>query len=356
MKALVLSGGTGTRLRPFTHTGAKQLIPVANKPILFYVLEDIKECDITDVGIIVGHTKDEVKNAVEDGSKFGLKVTYIEQDKPAGLAHAVKIAKDFLKDDRFVMYLGDNILKNGIKDLYEEYKNSKYDALISLCHVPNPQQFGVAEMEGDKVIRLVEKPKEPKTDLALVGVYFFNSTIFDAVGKLKPSWRNELEITEAIQGLIDSNHAVHAKIVTGWWKDTGTSQDILAVNQLVLMDLKSSLKGKIEQNVNIIGNVDIGENTIIKEGTRIRGPVIIGDNCTIGPNTYVGPYTSIGDNTTIIGGEIECSIIIGETHINCGKRIIDSLIGKNSIIGSIKEQLPESGYKLIIGENCTISL
>ncbi|MFX1453490.1 MAG: sugar phosphate nucleotidyltransferase, partial [Promethearchaeota archaeon] len=244
----------------------------------------------------------------------------------------------------------------GIKALYDDFNGSNYDALISLCHVPNPQQFGVAEMEGDKVIRLIEKPKEPKSDLALVGVYFFNSKIFDAVSKLKPSWRNEFEITEAIQYLIDMKHSVHAKIVTGWWKDTGKPEDILEVNQLVLMDVKHSIKGNIEKNVNMVGNINIDEKTTIKEGTRIRGPVIIGKNCTIGPNTYIGPYTSIGDNTTIIGGEIECSIIIGETYISCGKRIIDSLIGKNSKIVSIKEKLPETGHKLIIGENCTISL
>lgn len=356
MKALVLSGGTGTRLRPFTHTRAKQLLPVANKPILFYVLEDIKECGITDVYIIVGHTKNEVMDAVGDGSKFGLNVTYIYQEKAEGLAHAVKISKDFLKDDKFVMYLGDNILKNGIKELYEEFSNSDYDALISLCHVPNPQQFGVAEMKGDEVINLVEKPTEPISNLALVGVYFFNSSIFNAIKKLKPSWRNELEITEAIQNLIDTNHLVHAKIVTGWWKDTGKPEDILEANQLVLTELQPSLEGTIENGVTIMGIVNIGENTIIKEGTRIRGPVIIGKNCSIGPNTYVGPYTSIGDNVTIIGGEIESSIIIGDTFINCGKRIIDSLIGKNSKIVSIKEQLPESAYKLIIGENSSVSI
>ncbi|MHA1297853.1 MAG: glucose-1-phosphate thymidylyltransferase [Candidatus Helarchaeota archaeon] len=357
MKALILSGGTGTRLRPFTHTSAKQLLPVANKPILFYVLEDIKECGIIDVGIIVGHTKNEVKNAVGDGSKFGLKVTYIEQDRPAGLAHCVKIAKDFLKNDKFVMYLGDNILKDGIKELYDEYINSNYDALISLCHVPNPQQFGVAEMEGNKVIRLVEKPKEPKSDLALVGVYFFNSKIFEAVDKLKPSWRNELEITEAIQDLIDTKHLVHAKIVTGWWKDTGTAQDILEVNHLILKDLKESdIKGTIENDVKIIGNVVIGKNSVVKKGCMIRGPVTIGDDCIVGPSTYIGPYTSIGDKSTIIGGEIESSIIIGEVYINCGKRIVDSLIGRNSKIQSTKKQLPESGHKLIIGENCMISL
>jgi len=357
LKALILSGGTGTRLRPLTHTGAKQLIPVANKPILFYVLEDIKDCGIKDVGIIVGHTKDEVKAAVGDGSKFGIKVTYIEQDKPAGLAHCVKIAKDFLEKDRFVMYLGDNILKNGIRALFDEYSNSNYDALIALCHVPNPQQFGVAEMEGDKVIRLIEKPKEPKSDLALVGVYFFNSKIFNAVDKLKPSWRNELEITEAIQGLIDTKNLVHAKIVSGWWKDTGKPSDILEANHLVLSDMKKTInKGNVEKDVTIIGAVKIGSNSKIKRGSMIRGPVIIGKNCEIGPDSYIGPYTSIGDDTNIIGGEIESSIIIGESYINCGKRIVDSLIGRNSRIISTKSQLPKSGHKLIIGENCTVSL
>lgn len=358
MKGLVLSGGTGTRLRPLTHTSAKQLIPIANKPVLFYSLEDIAEVGIKEVGIIVGHTKDDVITAVGDGSKWGLKVTYIEQDAPLGLAHAVKTARNFLKDDPFVMYLGDNIMKSGIKSLYSEFVSKKPDALIALCKVKHPERFGVAAMKGDNVVKLVEKPKQFVSDFALVGVYFFTTSIFDAIEKIKPSWRNELEITDAIQQLIESNLVVTAKIIEGWWKDTGKPEDILEVNNFILSELprKIAESAKIEEDVKIIGNMQIGENTIIKNGTVMRGPIVIGNGCEIGPNCYVGPYTSIGDNCKIEGGEIESSIVISDTIICCGQRLIDCLIGKNSKILSKGESLPKSAYKLIIGENSTVSI
>ncbi len=355
MKGLVLSGGTGSRLRPLTHTSAKQLIPIANKPILFYVLEDIKNAGIEEVGIIVGHTKDEVIAAVGDGSKFGLKVTYIEQEAPLGLAHAVKISEDYLGDEPFVMYLGDNILKNGIKDHVETFKKGTCDALISLCRVKHPERFGVAEMEGNRIVRLVEKPKHPKSDLALVGIYFFTKPIFEAVKRIKPSKRNELEITDAIQELINMNYKVEAKIVEGWWKDTGRPEDVLEANQLILSDLKSYDYSTKEENVLIQGQVAIGKNTVIKRNTKIRGPVIIGESCEIGPNTYIGPYTSIGDNTIIKNGEIEFSIIIGDVYIDCGKRIIESLIGKGSKITSSSDNIPPA-CKLILGDNSFINI
>lgn len=355
MKGLVLSGGKGTRLRPLTHTSAKQLIPIANKPVLFYVLEDIKSAGINDVGVIVGETKEEVMEVVGDGSKFGLNITYIPQDAPSGLAHAVKISEDFIKEDPFVMYLGDNILKNGIKKHVQEFNKGKCDALISLCRVNQPERFGVAEMDGDKVIKLVEKPKNPKSNLALVGIYFFTKSIFNAVSQIKPSNRNELEITDAIQELINMGHNVEARLVEGWWKDTGKPEDVLEANQLVLSDIKVYDYSKKEKNVSIMGKVAIDKNTIIKENTKIRGPVIIGKSCEIGPNTYIGPYTSIGDNTIIKDGEIEFSIIIGDTYIDCGKRIIESLIGRNSKIISSGKNIP-TGCKLILGENSTINI
>jgi glucose-1-phosphate thymidylyltransferase len=355
MKGLVLSGGTGTRLRPLTHTSAKQLIPIANKPVLFYVLEDIKNAGISDVAIIVGETKEEVMEVVGDGSRFELNITYIPQDEPLGLAHAVKISENFIKDDPFVMYLGDNILKNGIKTHVEEFKKGNCDALISLCKVEHPERFGVAEMDADKVIKLVEKPKKPKSDLALVGIYFFTKSIFDAVNKIKPSNRNELEITDAIQELINMGYNVEARLVEGWWKDTGKPEDVLEANQLVLSDIKVSDYSTKENNVSIMGRVAIGKNTIIRENTKIRGPVIIGESCEIGPNTYIGPYTSIGDKTIIKDGEIEFSIIIGNTYIDCGKRIVESLIGKNSKIVSSIQNIP-AGCKLILGENSTINI
>lgn len=356
MKGLVLSGGFGTRLRPLTHTSAKQLIPVANKPVLFYALEDIRECGIVDIGIIVAtQTKKDVIDAVGDGSKMGIKVTYIEQDQPRGLAHAVSIAQDFLKDEPFVMYLGDNILKEGIAKLYKAFKSSNCEALIAVCKVKDPQRFGVVEVKDGKIIKLVEKPKVPKSDLALAGIYFFRSSIFEAIKNIKPSWRNELEITDAIQYLVNINQRVDYKEITGWWKDTGKPEDIIEVNQLLLKEIKTDIKGKIEDNVSLNGEIIIEENTVIHSNCKLLGPIIIGKNCKIGPNSYIGPYTSIGDKTTIIGGEIENSVIIGDTVIDCGRRIVESLIGRNSIITSMSGQLP-SGNKLILGENSYITI
>ncbi|MHA1130636.1 MAG: glucose-1-phosphate thymidylyltransferase [Candidatus Helarchaeota archaeon] len=356
MKGFVLSGGHGTRLRPLTHTSAKQLIPVANKPVLFYALEDVKECGITDVGIIVAsHSKDEVIAAVGDGTQFDINVTYIEQDHPGGLAHAVLTAKEFLQDDSFVMYLGDNILKEGIVTLYKQFKTSNSDALIAVSKVKNPQRFGVVELKDGKVYRLVEKPKLPKSDLALVGIYFFKSSIFEAINQITPSWRNELEITDAIQKLIDLGYQVTYKEVTGWWKDTGKPEDIIEVNQLILKEMKNNIRGTIGDNVSISGDINLGETSVIRSGCKLLGPIIIGNNCEIGPNTYIGPYTSIGDNTKIIGGEIENSIVIGDTRIDCGKRIVESLIGRNSTITSVANNLP-GGSKLILGEHSYISI
>jgi glucose-1-phosphate thymidylyltransferase len=356
MKGFVLSGGHGTRLRPLTHTSAKQLIPLANKPVLFYALEDLRECGITDVGIIVAsHSKDEVIEAVGDGSQFNIKVTYIEQDHPGGLAHAVLTGKDFLKDDSFVMYLGDNILKEGIVDLYEEFKSSNADALIAVSKVENPQRFGVVELKNGRVFKLVEKPKVPKSDLALVGIYFFKNSIFEAIAQIKPSWRDELEITDAIQKLIDLGYTVIHKEVTGWWKDTGKPEDIIEVNQLILKEITTDIRGTIEDNVLISGDIILDEQSVIRSGCKLLGPIIIGKNCEIGPNTYIGPYTSIGDKTKIVGGEIENSIVIGETVIDCGKRIVESLIGRNSTITSVANSLP-SGNKLILGEHSYIRI
>lgn len=356
MKGLVLSGGHGTRLRPLTHTSAKQLIPVANKPVLFYALEDVRECGITDVVLILAkHSQEDIRKAVGDGTQFGMKTTYRVQDKPRGLAHAVKIAQDHLKDDPFVMYLGDNILKEGITDLCNQFKSSNSAALIAVTRVKDPQRFGVVEIEDGKVVRLVEKPKFPKSDLALAGIYFFRSTIFEAIDQIKPSARDELEITDAIQKLVDMGYDVDYKEVTGWWKDTGKPEDILEVNQLLLKEIKKEIHGKVEDDVIINGEVIIGENTLIKSGSKLLGPIIIGKNCVIGPDTYVGPYTSVGNNCQIIGCEIENSIVIGESHIECDRRIVESLIGRNSTITSINKCLP-GGNKLILGEHSFISI
>jgi len=355
MKGLLLAGGHGTRLRPLTYTGNKHMLPVANKPIILYGLEHLRNAGIKDIGIVLGPIKEGVRELIGDGSKFGVRVTYIEQGEPRGLAHAVKVSRDFLGEEPFVMYLGDNLLKSGIGALLEIFKESDPDAVIAVSKVKEPQRFGLVEMEGDRIVRLVEKPKFPKSDLALVGVYLFRSSIFDAIEKIKPSWRNELEITDAIQELLNTNHNIYVHFVSGWWKDTGRPEDLLEANQLVLSDLEPGNEGEIHENVVIQGNVRIGAGTIIHEGCCLRGPIIIGEKCEIGPNTYIGPYTSIGDNVTIRGGEIEYSIVMSETMIICEKRIINSLIGKNVNIVSSNKSIP-TGHRLILGDRSWVSL
>ncbi len=291
MKALILSGGKGTRLRPITHTGAKQLIPVANKPILFYAIESIVECGITDIGIIVGETAQEIKDAVGSGDQWGASVSYIQQDEPLGLAHAVKIAHGFLQDDPFVMFLGDNLIKDGIKPLVEEFERNKPSSQILLARVKHPEQFGVASLEGDKVALLEEKPVRPKSDLALVGVYMFDRNIFKAIDRIKPSGRGELEITDAIQTLINDGYNVQSHIIKGWWKDTGKLDDMLEANRIILTDLQSRVEGDVDKASRIDGQVVIAQGAVIKNST-IRGPVVIGENTSI-INSYIGPFTSI---------------------------------------------------------------
>ncbi|UZE92313.1 MAG: glucose-1-phosphate thymidylyltransferase [Methanosarcinales archaeon] len=354
MKGLILSGGHGVRLRPITYSQQKQLIPVANKPILFYAIEDVIEAGIKDIGIIVGPNKDRVVEAVNN-AYFDAEISFIEQEAPLGIAHAVKISEDFIGDKPFVVYLGDNIIKGGIIRHVKRFEKGDMDASILLTHYENPGLFGCAELNEDGSIkRLIEKPKKPPSDLVLVGIYMFRPPIFEAVKNIKPSWRDELEITDAIQYLIDNNLKVNSEIVTGWWKDTGKPEDIIEANQLVLDELEPYNRGVLEDKVIIKGRVSIGENTVIKSGSVIKGPVIIGKSCKIGPNTYIGPYTSIGDNCEVINGEIESSIIMDGTKINCNKKIVDSLIGKEVKI-SDRDQLPK-GHRLVIGDSSQVEL
>src|SRR5690349_12567801 len=295
MKALVLSGGSGTRLRPITHTSAKQLVPVANKPVLFYGLEAIAAAGVTDVGIIVGDTAPAIEAAVGDGSKFGIKATYIRQTAPLGLAHAVLVARDFLGDDDFVMYLGDNFIVGGITDLVEEFTATRPDARIMLARVSDPSSFGVAELDevSGRVKNLEEKPKQPKSDLALVGVYLFTPAIHEAVASLKPSWRGELEITEAIQWLLDNGRTVNSTTITGYWKDTGNVTDMLEVNRLVLESLEPRLDGEVDAESEIIGRVVVEAGASVR-GSRVVGPAIIGAGSRIS-GAYVGPFTAIDE-------------------------------------------------------------
>lgn len=354
MKGLILSGGHGTRLRPITYSQQKQLIPVANKPILFYAIEDVIEAGTSDIGIIVGPNKEQIIETVNNAN-FDAKITFIEQEAPLGIAHAVKISEEFIGDGPFVVYLGDNILKGGIIRHVKRFKKGDMDANILLTHYENPSLFGCAELNEDGSIkRLVEKPEKPPSDLVLVGVYMFRSSIFEAVKNIKPSWRDELEITDAIQYLIGNNFKVNSEIVTGWWKDTGRPEDIIEANQLVLDELEPYNRGVLEDKVIMKGRVSIGENTVIKSGSVLKGPVIIGKSCKIGPNTYIGPYTSIGDDCEVINGEIESSIIMEGAEINCNKKIVDSLIGKEVKILE-RDQLPK-GHRLVIGDSSQVEL
>jgi glucose-1-phosphate thymidylyltransferase len=354
MKGVILHGGAGTRLRPLTHTGPKQLIPIANKPMSLYAIEALREAGIRDIAVILGTIAPEkVQEYYGDGEKFGVNMTYINQGEPKGIAHAVKLTEYFVGNEPFVVFLADNILKGGIQEMVEDFEESRAAAEIALCHVRNPQSFGIADLKDGKIVRLIEKPKEPPSDLALVGIYFFRKPIFDAIRRLKPSWRNELEITDAIQTLLDDGLEVRHRLVKGWWKDTGLPEDILEANQLVLSELSSYNRGRLEKDVKVTGIVCVGEGTVVRAGTTLRGPLIIGKGCEIGPDAYVGPYTSIGDNTLIRGAEVENTIIVGNSKIECKRRIVDSLIGSNTQISDSESSLPR-GSRFIIGENTII--
>jgi len=357
MKGLLLSGGSGTRLRPLTHSGPKQLIPVANKPVLIYALDDLRKAGITEVGVILGlNGREQVIERIGDGSMYDVNVSYIDQGAPLGIAHAVACAEDFLADDPFVVYLGDNILRHGIAPLVAEYEKGQCDAVIALQRVLDPQRYGVAEVdEGGRLIQLVEKPQKPKSDLALVGVYLFTKPIFDAIRQIEPSWRNELEITDAIQRLIDTRYVVKHHVIQGWWKDTGMPEDILEVNRLLLDDLVPLVQGTVEEGAVLKGRVSIGNESVLKPGCTVVGPTIIGENCTINAGTYIGPYTSIGDNTHVSGAHIEDSIVIGESIITCRKTIVESLIGDKTQIRSTDQKLPK-GHRLIVGSGSSIDL
>lgn len=357
MKGLILSGGRGTRLRPITHTGPKQLVPVANKPVLQYAIEDLRNSGITDIGIILGNLgREEIQEYFADGSEFGVDITYIVQGNPLGLAHAAGCARDFIGDESFVMYLGDNMLKQGIHELVEGFENNNHAAGIALQRVEKPEQFGVAELNGDdEIIRLVEKPDEPPSDLALIGVYVFSPLVFDVIERLTPSWRGELEITDAIQMLIDDGHSIDSHVVEGWWKDTGKPEDILEANRLVLEDHPGQTNGTIENGAETTGYIDLHKTATIKKGATVRGPVSLGSDVTIESGTYIGPYTSIGAETKIAGAHIENSVVVGESKITSSEKIVDSLIGRGAMVQDTDGLLPE-GRRLIVGENSNVRL
>ena len=353
MKGLILSGGRGTRLRPLTYTSAKQLVPVANKPVLFYAIESLAEAGIRDIGIVVGDTQAEIRAAVGDGAAWGVKVTYIEQDAPRGLAHAVLISEPFIGNDPFVMYLGDNLLNKGIVRFVDEFVRERPAAQILLARVPDPQMFGVAELSDGRVIGLVEKPKEPKSDLALVGVYMFSAAVFDAVKSIKPSFRNELEITDAIQTLIDRGLEVRPHIVDGWWKDTGKLEDMLEANRLILDTIERRVDGTVDAESRIEGKVVIEPGAIV-ERSVIRGPVVVGARARL-VNAFIGPFTSIMNDAEILDSEIEHSIVLeGSSISNLANRVEDSLIGKNVRIYRLP--VKPSAYRFMLGDNSEVGI
>lgn len=325
------------------------MLPIANKPMLQYGLEHLKNAGIADIGIVLGPIKEGVRELIGDGSRFGLHVTYIDQPEPKGLAHAVMISKSFLGKESFIMYLGDNLLREGVSRFRNVFEKDKLDCVIGVTPVPNPSSFGVAQITNGKIVNLVEKPSKPKSNLALIGVYVFGPAVFDAVAKLKPSKRGEFEITDTISIMIRQGRKVRAETVEGWWKDTGKPEDLLEANQLVLSDLHSKVEGALSKETSISGNVIIESGSKTVGAVNIRGPVIIGKNCTLGPDVYLGPYTSIGDDCGLSQAEIENSIVMRGSRIECNKRIVDSLIGSFSTILNGDGAVPK-GYRLIIGE------
>ena len=353
LKGLILSGGKGTRLRPITHTSAKQLVPVANKPVLFYGIESLVAAGVSEIGIIIApETGGEIQSAAGDGSQFGATITYIEQDAPRGLAHAVLTAEQFLGDSPFVMYLGDNLLRDGITELVKEFQSEEPDAMILLTSVDDPENYGVAELEGEKVSRLVEKPKEPKSDLALVGVYMFTPAIFEAAKAIEPSWRDELEITDAIQWLIAQGLRVDPHIVKGWWKDTGQVQDMLDANRLILDDLSERIEGELIDS-RVEGRVVIEPGVVLERAT-VRGPAIIGAGSRI-VDAYIGPYSAIGEGVSIERAEIEYSIVLSGSSVrDLDGRVEASLIGRNVAIGR-SPALPKA-YRFVVGDNAEIAI
>jgi glucose-1-phosphate thymidylyltransferase len=356
MKGLILSGGKGSRLYPLTFTSAKQLIPVANKPVLFRVIESVKEAGIDEIGIVVGvgSNAQQIREAVGRGGRWGVKITFIEQAEPLGLAHAVLTAEKFLGDDPFVMFLGDNVIEGGISTLISQFAGNEWNSQIVLTRIPNPQQYGVADLAEDGSIRaLVEKPKNPPSDLALVGIYMFDKNIHKATHAIKPSWRGELEITDAIQWLVDNKYKVHPYVHRGWWIDTGQPGDMLEANDLVLEELDYVIDGYVDRDSTV------GRRVTVERGAEIinsvvRGPAIIGENSRI-INSYVGPFTAISHHVTLENAEIEHSMVLDNSTIrNIESRIQDSLIGRNVTIE--RSPIKPKSLKFTLGDNSKLGI
>ena len=358
MKALILAGGAGTRLRPITHTSAKQLVPVANKPILFYGIEAMVAAGITEIGVIVGDTRAEVMAALGDGSRFGAAFTFIPQDAPLGLAHCVLIAEEFLGDDDFVMYLGDNLLEQDLGAFVHAFESARDGAdpptaQILLKRVPDPQRFGIAELDSDgNVVRLVEKPADPPSDLALVGVYLFDRTINEAVRSIEPSPRGELEITDAIQWLVDQGKRVRCELLTGWWIDTGKLTPLLEANRLLLEKIETRIDGKVDEASTVDGRVIIEAGATVTDSI-LRGPLVIGAGAVI-TDSFVGPFSAIGDRCEIVNSEVEHSVIMEGSKVIDIQRLEDSLIGKEAVV--TRSQVRPRALRLMVGDHCQIDV
>jgi len=357
MKGIILHGGHGTRLRPLTHTGPKQLLPIANKAMSQYALEDLKIAGITEIGIIIGDVYPEkVKEYYGDGAKFGVKITYIYQDKPKGISHAIRLCKDFIGNDKFIVYLGDNVLRKNLIDYTKKFQTSDSDAMILLCRVDDPQRFGIAELDKDnlgKIKKIMEKPKNPPSDLAVIGIYFLTTKIFGVIDRLKPSWRGEFEITEALQMLMDDGNKIEYDTVTGWWKDTGTPDDIIHANKLVLDSIGTENQFLIDNDAEIKNNIVVGTGTVIDNDSVVIGPVIIGKNCTIGKGVQLGPHVSVGDNCNLKNCTIQDSIIMTDCIIDVKVDFESSIISHGSEITA--SDIPKK-HQFLLGERSQIKL
>jgi len=353
MKALITSGGRGTRLRPLTHTQNKHLIPIANKPILHYAIDYAVEAGITEIGIVYGSESSAVPEAIGDGSQWGINITYIPQDAPLGLAHVVKISRDFIGDDKFIFYLGDNIVVGGLQKFIDGFEKAGSNCHLTLAKVKDPERFGVPEIQGNRIVKVEEKPKNPKSQYAVAGIYLYDSSIFEAVNNIKPSERGELEISDAHQYLLDNGYKVSYSEITGWWKDTGKPHDLLEANRLVLDSIVEENNASEVENSSILGKVKIDEGTIVKNST-IRGPVVIGKNCEI-TDAYIGPYTSIYNKCKIINSEVEYSILLAECKItDVNIRIEHSLLGNDVEI--VKAVSRPSTHRFFVGDQSRIEL
>ena len=362
MKGVILAGGTGSRLRPITHTGPKQLVPVANKPVLEYAIEDLVEAGIREIGIVLGQQgREAIQAHCGTGEQWDVEVTYIVQGEPLGLAHAVGCVREFVRDEPFVVYLGDDLMEEGIGPLVDRFDPDRYAAAVGLQAVDEPSRYGIVDRdEAGDVLALVEKPADPPSDLALVGIYVFTPSIFDRIEKLEKSWRGEYEITDAIQGLLDDGRRIQGHVIVGWWKDTGKPEDVIHANRLVLDDVESSIDGTVEDDGSVTGRIVLGAGSVIEAGATVRGPVSIGTDTHIGAEAYLGPYTSVGDGCTVEAIHLENSVVVGGSELvgdpgGDDRPITDSLIGRDATVHVDRHRQPD-GNRLVIGEHASITL